>query len=261
MEKVGLVLSGGAAYGFAHIGVIKTLIKNNIPIDIVAGTSMGALIGGLFSAGVSIGEMEKLLETFQRRHIVDFNPFVLTDTGLLHGKKVVDLLRKMVGDKKIEDCEKKYCAVSANLCNGKQVNFKKGDLVTAIRASISIPGIFKPVKIDNMCLVDGGTVNNLPVTEARKMGSKKVIAVDVCSFYKPQNNLKTAVDMLISAGNMLTANIVKCQQDKGDIYIKIDQPEVVCDRFTPELAKKSIAYGEKYAKKYIPKIKEALGIN
>ena len=94
MKKVGLVLSGGAAYGFAHIGVIKTLLKHNIPIDVISGTSMGALVGGVYAAGISIEEMESVLKGFSRRNIVDFNPFVLTDTGLLHGKKVSNFLTK-----------------------------------------------------------------------------------------------------------------------------------------------------------------------
>ena len=109
-KKVGLALSGGAALGFAHIGVIKVLLQNNIPIDVISGTSMGALVGGVFASGMSIEDMENVLQNFSRKNFVDINPFILTD-GLLHGKKVTDLLRKLVGDKKIEDCNKKYCAI------------------------------------------------------------------------------------------------------------------------------------------------------
>lgn len=261
MKKVGLVLSGGAAYGFAHIGVIKTLLKHNIPIDIISGTSMGALVGGVFAAGMPIEEMEKILEKFSRKHIVDFNPFVLTDTGLLYGKKVSNLLTKLIGDKKIEDCDIKYCAIASDLYSGKKYVFKQGDLVTAIRASISIPVIFKPVKMDKMCLIDGGAHDNLPVKDARKMGADVVIAVDVCSAYKKPTGVKNAVEVALSAVNMMVANLVSEKEDKGEIYIKINQPEVTAEKFSADHAKKSIAYGEKYAKKFIPKIKELLGIN
>jgi len=258
--KVGLVLSGGAAYGFAHIGVIKTLLKHNIPIDVIAGTSMGALVGGVYAAGVSVEEMEKTLQGFSRKHIVDFNPFVLTDTGLLYGKKVSNFLRKLVGDKKIEDCDKKYCAIASDLYSGKKYVFKKGDLVTAIRASISIPVIFKPVKIDKMCLIDGGAHDNLPVKDARKLGADVVISIDVCSAYQKPTHVKNAVEVAFSAVNMMVANLVNEKEDKGDIYIKINQPGMTPDKFSEEYARKSVAYGEKYTKRFIPKIKEVLGL-
>lgn len=260
MKKVGLVLSGGSAYGFAHIGVLDVLIKNNIPIDIITGTSMGALVGGFFATGMKVEEMQAILTKFSRRQIIDFNPFVLTDTGLLFGKKVTHFLKKIVGDKKIEDCQKKYCAIATDLCNGKKVVFENGSLVEAIRASTSVPGIFKPVKRGKQCLVDGGASDNLPVSDARRLGAELVIAVDVCSFYKKQNNLKTAYDIVISASNLLVSALVQQTKDKGDIYIKIDQPKVSFDKFTSSDVKYSILAGRRYAKAFLPQIKKALGI-
>lgn len=256
-KKVGLALSGGAALGFAHIGIIKVLIENNIPIDVISGTSMGSLIGGVFAAGVPIDEMEKILETFSRKNFIDINPFVLSD-GLLHGKKVTDLLKKLVADKKIEDCKIKYCAVASDLNSGNKYVFKKGDLVTAIRASISIPGVFRPVKIDKMCLVDGGTHDNLPVGEARNLGADIVIGVDVCSSYKRPTAIKNTIDILLAAVNTLISSFVQSQSDKGDIYIQIEQPGVTVSNFSAEEAIKSVKYGEKYAKKFLPTIKQKL---
>ena len=259
-QKIGLVLSGGAAYGFAHIGVIKVLLKNNISIDIIAGTSMGSLIGGTFCAGVPIKEMENIIKTFSRKNIVDLNPFFLTDSGLLYGKKVTKYLTKIIGDKKIEECEKPFCAVATDLNSGNKYVFEKGSLVDAIRASISVPGIFKPIKIDNMCLVDGGISDNIPVEDARRLGADKVITVDVGSYYAIQNKLKTTVDVLITSVCLLSANYAALKEDKGDVYIKIDQPGVNIYKFSSEEALKSIEYGEKCAEEALPKIKEVLDI-
>ena len=256
-KKVGLALSGGAALGFAHIGVIKVLLQNNIPIDVISGTSMGALVGGVFASGMSIEDMENVLQNFSRKNFVDINPFILTD-GLLHGKKVTDLLRKLVGDKKIEDCNKKYCEIASDLHSGEKYVFTKGDIVTAIRSSISIPGVFKPVKIDKMCLVDGGTHDNLPVGEARKLGADIVIGVDVCSSYKRPTSLKNTIDILLASVNTLIASFVQSQPDKGDIYIQINQPGVTVAKFSADEAIKSVEYGEKYAKEFLPQIKQKL---
>lgn len=261
MEKVGLVLSGGSAYGFAHIGVLKVLEKNNIPVDIIAGTSMGAIVGGMYSAGMSTKQMEETLKGFSRNKIVDVNLFGVFNEGLLYGKKVSKFFSNLIGDKNIEDCEKKFCCVASDLVSGKKYVFEKGSLVQAIRASMSIPGIFKPVKIDKMCLVDGGISDNLPVEDARRLGATKIISVDVCTYYKKQNHLKSAVDVVISATNLLTSNYVKQISDKGDVYIKIDQPNVSFDKFSASDITKSIAYGEKYAKKMLPEIKKMLNMN
>ena len=260
MEKVGLVLSGGSAYGFAHIGVLKVLEENNIPVDIIAGTSMGAIVGGLYSAGMTTTQMEEILKSFSRNRIVDLNLFGIFNEGLLYGKKVSKFFTKLVGDKNIEDCEKKFCCVASDLTSGNKYVFEKGPLVQAIRASMSIPGIFKPVKIDEMCLVDGGISDNLPVEDARRLGATKVIAVDVCTYYKKQNNLKSAVDVIISATNLLTSNYVKQATDKGDVYIKINQPNVSFDKFSAKDIEKSIAYGKKYAKEMLPEIKKMLNL-
>ena len=260
MQKIGLTLSGGAAYGLAHIGVIKVLVENNIPIDYISGTSMGALIGGLYSAGISVAEMEKILETSTRSMIVDIDLFGLTE-GFLYGKKVVNFLRKIIkNDVKIEELKIPFCAVAGDIKSGKKYVFKSGDLIDAIRASISIPGIFKPVRKDNMLLVDGGVCDNLPVDEVRNLGAEKVIAVDVCSFYTHEPKFKSVIDVLINSSNMLVSHMVQAQKDKGDVYIKIDQPNVVAEQLNYQNSLNAIKNGELAALKALPKIRRLLGI-
>ena len=221
-KKIGLVLSGGSAYGFAHIGVIKVLEENGIKVDIVGGTSMGAIVGGLYSAGITIEKMEEILTTFSR--------------------------------KKIEDCERKFFCIATDIASGEKVVLDKGPLITAIRSSMSIPGIYKPIRQGKMVLVDGGSSDNLPVEDARERGADIVISVDVCSYYKKENDLKTAIDIVVSACNLLVSNLVKAQDDKGDVYIKIDQPNVSFAKFSAEDAIKSIKNGEEATKKVLPEI-------
>ncbi len=256
MKKVGIALSGGSAYGYAHIGVLEVLEENNIPVDIITGTSMGALVGGVYASGVSIEDMHKKLSNFSKRKMVDVNPLFLSNGGLIIGNKVNQILKSMIGNKTLEECKIPFKAVATNIANGEKHVFETGSLVQAIRASISVPGMFKPVKIDNMVLVDGGLCDNMPVEEARKMGADVVIGVDVCTYYKKQNNLRTMIDVLISSANLMVSNLVKAKQDKGDLCIKIDQPDVSFNDFTYKDALKSIELGRKYALELLPEIKK-----
>lgn len=260
MQKIGLCLSGGAAYGLAHIGVIKVLVENNIPIDFVSGTSMGALIGGFFCAGLTVDEMEKILETSTRSMIVDIDLFGLSE-GLLHGRKVVNFLRKILQkDVNIEDLKIPFCAIAGDIKSGKKHVFKSGDLVDAIRASISIPGVFKPIRKDGMLLVDGGVCDNLPVEEVRLLGAEKVIAVDVCTFYTHEPKFKSVIDVIINSSNMLVSHMVQAQKDKGDVYIKINQPNVKADQLNYQNSLNAIKNGEEAANKALSEIKKMLNL-
>ena len=155
-KKVAVVLSGGGALGIAHLGVLEVLEQHNIPIDIITGTSMGALIGGLYSAGVSIEALRKKLLSFKRNHIVDIDMFALVKNGLLKGKKVVRYIENIVGNKKIEDCQKAFGCVATDLEKGEIVEITTGKLSNAIRSSIAVPGIFAPAQRLNKDLYDGG---------------------------------------------------------------------------------------------------------
>lgn len=255
MKKVGLALSGGSAYGYAHIGVLEVLEENNIPVNIIAGTSMGALLGGIYASGVSIQDMHKRLANFSKIKMVDVNPLFLSHGGLIIGNKVTQILKNMAGNKTLEECKIPFKAIATDIATGEKYVFEKGDLVQAIRASISVPGMFKPVKIEDKVLVDGGLSDNMPVEEVRKMGADVVIGVDVCTYYKKQNNLKTMIDIVISASNIMVSNLVKAKKDKGDICIKIEQPNVSFNGFSYKDALKSIEFGRKYALEMLPEIK------
>lgn len=192
MKKIGLVLGGGGARGCAHIGVIKALNESGIKIHCVAGTSIGALVGGVYASG-GIQDLENYFKQIKWKDVVkQFDP-VLMQNGIFGGKKVVKLLNRLIGEKTFKNCKVPFIAVATDLVTGKEIYLQKGRLDTAIRASISLPAIFTSVKKGKYHLVDGGLINPLPVNVVRKMGAEVVIAVDLNHEYiteRRKNNLK-----------------------------------------------------------------------
>lgn len=176
---IGVALGCGSARGLAHIGVLKVLEKNQIPIDVITGTSMGAFIGGVYASGVSVEDMEEIsLSTDWKLTAKMFAP-TISFSGFVDGKRIKEFLINFIGNKNIEDLDKKFACVSTDILTGEEVVIDKGPLIDAIRASISIPAVFTPVYYGNRYLVDGGIVNPVPVDLARKMGADIVIAVNV----------------------------------------------------------------------------------
>ena len=176
--KTALVLGSGAARGLTHIGVLKTLEKNKIPIDIIVGTSMGAMIGGAYAAGLSPEQIEEIAcETNWLKVARILFPKRLQMAGLLDGGRVQDFLIALVGERNIQDLEMPFACVATDIWTGDEIVLNSGSLVNAIRASISFPFLFSPIKIDNRLLVDGAVVNPLPTNIARNMGADIIIAV------------------------------------------------------------------------------------
>lgn len=176
--KTALVLGCGAARGLTHIGVLKTLEKYKIPIDIVVGTSMGAMIGGAYAAGLRPEQIEEIAcETNWLKVARILFPKRLQMAGLLDGGRVQDFLLALVGERNIQDLKIPFACVATDIWTGDEIVLNSGSLVNAIRASISFPFLFSPMKIDSRLLVDGGVVNPLPTNIARNMGADIIIAV------------------------------------------------------------------------------------
>lgn len=180
--KIGLALGVGGSKGLAHIGVIKTLVENNIPIDFIAGSSIGALIGGFYAAKKDIYEIEKIaLETnWPKIFLMFFEPSL---KGILGGDKVEKFICDFVGNITFKDLKIPFAAVATDLSNAKSVALKSGELGKAIRASISIPVFFKPISIDNKLYADGGLSMPVPVKAVKEMGADIVIAVNLKENY------------------------------------------------------------------------------
>ena len=176
--KVGLALGSGSARGWAHIGVIRALTEAGIHVDYIAGTSIGSLVGAVYASG-GIGTLENVVLQFDWKQIAYFFDVVLPKSGLLDGKRVSAFIRSHIKGKNIEELSIPFCAVATDLGTGNEVILKQGDIIEAVRASISVPGIFTPVKKNGTILVDGGLVNPVPVSVARQMGADFVIAVDL----------------------------------------------------------------------------------
>ena len=175
-KKIGLALGGGVAKGLAHIGVVRALLQLGVPIDCVAGTSSGSLVGALVAAAISPTEIEAIARATRWRDIV--KP-IIPRLGFLDAGRLEQLLNRILGDRRIEDLAMPFAAVATDIETGKAVILRQGPLARAVRASCSVPGFFTPVEIDGRLLVDGGVVNNVPVDVARSLGADLVIAVDL----------------------------------------------------------------------------------
>lgn len=179
-RKVGLALGGGAARGLAHIGVLEVLEKEAIPIDIIAGTSAGAVVGALYAQGKDASQMKKLALDLSWKRLAPLVDPSLPKTGLIKGKKIKDLLTLLIGgDIQFSDLKIPFACVATDIETGEKVVIDRGSVPEALRASISIPAIFTVVKWEGRYLVDGGLVDPVPVSVVKQMGADFVIAVNV----------------------------------------------------------------------------------
>ena len=209
--QIGLALGAGAARGWAHIGVIQALMDNGIEPDIVCGTSAGALVGGAYAAG-HLEELEQWLCSLSRLDVVRFYDLSWSSSGLLAGKRIIDFFRQRFGDVNIRSLYKTYAAVATNLTTGNEVWFRSGSLMDAIRASISVPGIFEPFYLDGNWYIDGGIVNPIPVSICRALGADMVIAVDVNHAWKSQ------IGKDLKAANYQTASLKSNEALDSEIF-------------------------------------------
>ena len=175
-KKIGLVLGGGSAKGLAHIGVLKVLEEHNIKIDMISGASIGALIGALYLSGYSPKNLEEMIKNLNFKKLIDIG---VPRSGLIKGDKMESYLRELLDEKKFSDLSAPLYITAVDIVNYREVVFSKGDLAKAIRASVSVPGIFRPVKNNGKILVDGGVLDNLPIEILKDAGADVIIAVNL----------------------------------------------------------------------------------
>lgn len=282
--KVGLALGSGSARGLAHIGVLKVLKTEGIPIDVVTGTSIGALIGSIYAAGREVKTLEKLvLNTDWKKTVALFLP-TLSKSGLVNGRKVEALLKTFVGNKKFEELQCPFAAVATDIESGEEIVIAQGDLIRAIRASISLPGIFTPVRYGDRFLVDGGMVDPIPADVARRMGADIVIAVNVIPDVekkvkavrirkissqkskerKAKGFLKAIrgggapniFQVLLRTINIMECEIAKARLKEADIIIEPDIERIRLIDFYR--GKEAISAGEKATQGALPQIKRLI---
>jgi len=245
--KVGLALGGGGARGLAHIGVLKVLERENIPINLITGTSMGAIIGGVYALKKDISAIEKIAEKYSKisEFNIDFSfsekerkdkPFFLKKMSdflkkgyilnlelrrkyINDGEGVKKIIKDLVGDKAFTDTKIPFAAVAADLVKGEKVIIRKGKLFDALLASASIPGMFPPVILDKKILVDGGIVDVVPIEAAQSLGANFVIGVNVSQTIKKRAEFDNAVEIFFRSDSITSAELRKLQLSFADIVI------------------------------------------
>ncbi len=249
---IALALGGGAAKGFAHIGVIKALEAQGIVPDIVVGTSAGSVVGAMYAAGKNGFELQTLAISIDETQVSDWS---LPDRGVVRGNALAAFINKAVGNATIEKLPKKFGAVATDLSTGEPIVFRSGDTGTAVRASSSVPGVFQPVAIRGREYVDGGLVAPVPVRFARDMGANFVIAVDISD--RPQlAKTKSSLDVLMQTFTIMGQSLNRTELPLADIVIRPDISQLgSLDFKTRHLA---VLEGEKAAAQALPELKAKL---
>jgi NTE family protein len=188
-RKLGIALGSGAARGIAHLGVIKALEEADIPVHYIAGSSIGSLIGAAYASG-NLHDLGAFLESVNWKVMASYLDFTFPQRGLLEGQKLVTLIKKLVPCQTFDQLHIPFTAISTDLRTGEEVRMDSGNLINAIRASLSLPGILTPQELDSRYLVDGGLVNPVPVDVVQEMGADVVLAVDLNHHLHERNQRK-----------------------------------------------------------------------
>lgn len=293
-KKVGLVLSGGGAKGMAHIGALKVIEEAGIPVDYVVGTSMGSIIGGLYAIGYTPEQLDSMVRvqdwTFllsdrtprsdknmaereaDEQYVISVpfskNSIKEVTGGLIKGQNIANLFSELtLGYHDSIDFNKlpiPFACVSEDIVKGEEKVFHDGVLATAMRASMAIPGVFTPVRLDSMVLVDGGVVNNYPVNVARELGADIIIGVDVQSELKPANELNNAGNILGQLIDLMGQDMYLDNLKETNVHIKVDVQGYSAASFTTHAIDTLIMRGEEAAREQwdaLKQLKRKIGIN
>ncbi|WP_157669478.1 patatin-like phospholipase family protein [Chitinibacter sp. GC72] len=250
--RIGLALGGGAAKGFAHIGVIKMLEANGIKVDVVTGTSAGSVVGSLYASGMDAFALQERAVALDEGQIRDVN---LLGGGLVKGQKLQDYVNAQIGNKPFEKLAKPFAAVATDLDNGNRIVFSRGNVGQAVRASSSIPGIFMPTVIGKHKYVDGGVVSPVPVEAARELGANFVIAVDISAKASGKSSTST-LGMMNQAIVIMGQKLGEQELARADIVITPKVGKIGAADFDQKNV--AIVEGEKAALAALPLIRKKL---
>ena len=215
-KKIGLALGGGAALGGAHIGVLRAIEELGLKISYVSGNSIGAVVASLYAFGKTSQEIEEIA---MEMHWMDVSNFSISKYGLFNNKKLGDKIIEAIGDREFMEAEIPLYIVASNLNTGKKIILKEGNVAKAVMASAAIPGIFRPVEMDGRLLVDGGIVENVPVSLLQNTAADIIIGVNLNalrSFKKPENWF----GVLINSYYTLVDSLAKASTNKADLMIE-----------------------------------------
>ncbi len=254
--KIVLVLGGGAARGFAHIGVIRALEQEKIPIDMIVGTSVGSLIGAIYASDMNSFELEWTAFLLEKDSIFDFGVMnAFTGMGLAKGDKLEEFVKTKITTVNIEDLKLPFAAVATDLNRGTRVVLDRGSVAKAVHASSAIPGVFNPVDHQGKLLVDGGVMDNIPIAVAREKGADLVIAVDI-SENVANFNINNIVDVMLQAVNIMFNENVRYKKKESDVLISPQVGGVAMLDFTQK--KRCMQAGIEAAQKAMPEIRKKI---
>jgi NTE family protein len=251
--KIGLALGGGAARGFAHIGVIKMLESQGIVADYVVGTSAGAVVGALYAGGHDAYAMQKIAQQLDETIFADWT---LRGQGFLKGEALQGFVNQNLRNRPLEGLNKPFAAVATDLKTGERVVFRTGDTGMAVRASAAVPGVFLPTQFRGRSYVDGGLTSPIPVRAAREMGADFVIAVDISAIAEGQP-VDSLTNVLWQTTTIMGSVIGKTELASADVVIRPNLPYVKSWDFTAR--QDSMLEGERAAQAALPMIRQKLG--
>ncbi len=250
--KIALAMGGGAARGFAHIGVIKALEAQGISPDIIVGTSAGSVVGALYAAGYNGFELQQLSMQMDESQVSDWS---MPNRGVIKGDALQVFINNAVKYRTLEKMKKTLAVIATDLRSGEMIVFRSGNTGMAVRASSSVPGIFQPVAINGKEYVDGGLVSPVPVRVARSLGADFVIAVDISD--KPLNNkTESSVEIMLQTFNIMGQSISRNELPEADIVIRPDTPGISGTDFKDRHM--AVLQGEKAVAAILPELKEKL---
>jgi NTE family protein len=256
LPKIGLALGGGAARGFAHIGVIQVLEEAGIKPDLVVGTSAGSLVAAIYASGKTGSQLQTVAETMEEAALTDWIlPFV--SRGMLRGEALARYVSGQVGGKTIESFPLPLGIVATDLHSGQGVLFMRGDTATAVRASSAVPAVFQPVKIGTREYVDGGLVSPVPVRYARQMGAEVVIAVDISATPESNPALGT-MDILLQTFAIMSRSINIFELKEADVAVRPALAGVSSADFASK--RRSIEAGRAAMQAMLPQLRTAIAV-
>lgn len=254
IPKLGLALGGGAARGFAHIGVLQVLEEEGIKPSLVVGTSAGSVVASFYASGKTGQQLQWLADTMDETQFTDWaNPF--SGRGILRGEALGKYINSQLNGMKIEDMKLPLGIVATDLRTGDGILFRRGDVATAVRASSAVPSVFEPVQIAGKDFVDGGLVSPVPVRYARQMGADLVLAVDISS--RPEDAKTTdMLKVLLQTFSIMSKSISQLELTQADVVVRPALPEIGSTEFSAR--KKSIEAGRAAMKQAMPQLRALL---
>jgi NTE family protein len=254
--KIALVLGGGAARGFAHVGVIRALEQEKIPIDMIIGTSVGSLIGAIYASDMNSFELEWTAFSLEKDSIFDYGIMnAFTGMGIANGDKLEEFVKTKIKTVNIEDLKLPFVAVATDLNRGTRVVLDRGPVAKAVHASSAVPGVFNPVDHQGRLLVDGGVMDNIPIAVAREKGADLVIAVDI-SENVANFNITNLVDVMLQAVNIMFNENVRYKKKEADVLITPQVGNVAMLDFTQK--KRCMQAGIEATQKAMPEIRKKI---